>query len=101
MTKPKLTKAEQIKDLERKLLETQAQLAHVYHFAGQYLVEADRHRTLGSGILVRLNYLGGKQVCNPFVLKDGFSPETIAALLAELKYSYDKTIEFKPLEPKP
>jgi hypothetical protein len=82
--------------LERKNRELEAQLAHVYHFARVGLVKATRNNTMGSGILVRLNYLGGKEVCPAFLIKDGLSDELIQALLESLKYSYERAVEFKP-----
>ena len=83
---------------ERKLRETEAQLVHVYHFAQHGILKADTKRTVGSGILVQLHYLGGAEVCPAFVVKDGFSDQTITALCADLQRSYEKTIEFKPWE---
>jgi hypothetical protein len=96
MTKAKERLQEELAVLKRKLLETEAQLVHVYHFAHHGILKADTKRTLGSGILVRLNYLGGAEVCLPFVVKDGFSDETISALHEDISRSYDKTIEFRP-----
>jgi hypothetical protein len=87
---------QQVIKLQRQKLELEAQLAHVYHFASHGLAKADTKRTIGSGVLVQLHYLGGAEVCLPFVIKDGFSDETITGLLADLRRSYEKTIEFKP-----
>lgn len=97
MTKPvKPSKAQQIATLERKLMESQAQAANIYHFAKSRLLSANRDKIMGSGVIVRLSYLGGKDVCDPFMIKDGFSDETIKALIADMVYSYERAIEFKP-----
>jgi len=34
----------------------------------------------------------------PTLIRDGLSPETIAAIKADLKRSYDLAIQFKPKE---
>lgn len=86
----------EVATLKRKNMELEAQLAHVYHFAEQGILQANRDTTFGSGVLVRLSYLGGREVCSPFVIKDGLSNGTIAALRDDLAYSYTKTMEFKP-----
>lgn len=82
--------------LKRKLVEVEGQLASTYFFAGVGVDKATRASCMGSGILITMHYLGGKAVCEPFVLKDGPSDETRAALMADLSYSYDKAVEFKP-----
>jgi hypothetical protein len=97
VTKTKPNKADQIATLKRKNMELEAQLSSTYHFVGHGLIKADRSRTLGSGVLVQLAYLGGREVCKPFVLKDGLSDATIEAICEDLRYSYAKSMEFKPL----
>lgn len=95
--KPKPSKAETIATLQRKLAEAEAAQAHIYHFAKAFIqANTTRAKMMGSGIVVRLNYLGGKEVCSPFMLKNGFSDELIAALVADMQYSFANAIEFKP-----
>lgn len=96
MLKKKNKKDLRIAELERKNRELEGQMAHVYHFAEIGLVKATRDNTFGSGVLVTMAYLGGREVCHPFMLKDGLSDATIAALCDDLAYSYNKTMEFKP-----
>lgn len=86
----------EIDKLKRKTAELEAQLIHVYHFADRQIGNASRSKMMGSGIIVQMTHLGGKEVCPAFMLKDGLSDETIAALKADLKYSFDKGTEFKP-----
>lgn len=85
-----------IETLERKNRELEANLAHTYHFAQAGIIQAGRDRTMGSGIVVTMHYLGGKEVCPPFMLKDGLSVPLIAALCNDLIYSFDRAVEFKP-----
>lgn len=92
MTKKPTTKA----DLQRKVKELEAQLVHQYHFATHTIDKAGMRHCLGSAVILELTCLGGTKVIEPVAIKDGLSAETIAALKADLKRSYDLTVEFKP-----
>ncbi len=98
-TKPlkpaKLTKAQ----LKAKVIELEAQLVHTSFFAGAEIKKCTRTRYGGSAIIVTLHGIGGKPICMPFAIKDGFSDETIKALLSDLQYTYDRAIEFTPVKP--
>ncbi len=96
MTPKTSKKAARVAALERKVLELEAQLVHVYHFARIGIAKAGRDRTRGSAVVVRLTYLGGAEVCPPFALKDGLSPATIEALTEDVRYSYERTTELRP-----
>ena len=89
-------KIARIKELERKNRELEAQLAYVYHYAKHGIAKTDRSQMTGSGIVVQLHWLGGKEVCPAFLMKDGFSKATIEALTEDLKFSYERAVEFKP-----
>jgi hypothetical protein len=91
MKKP-ITKA----DLQRKVKELEAQLVHQYHFATAEIGKASIQKTFGSAVILELTFLGGRKVCEPVAIKDGLSDETIAAIKADLKRSYERTVEFKP-----
>ena len=90
--KPKTTKAE----LERKLLEALAGQAHVYHFADTSIGKASTSHLLGSGVVMTLTVLGGREICSPVLLRDGLSDETIAALRGDLNRSYELATLYKP-----
>lgn len=83
------------KELEYRILELNAQLVHVYHFADATLDGAGK-RLLGSGVLLRLNGLGGKELINPMVIRDGLSDETIAAIRKDIQRSYELATLYKP-----
>lgn len=85
-------------DLRRKLTEALAGQAHVYHFAGCELQKLSTDKLLGSGVVITMTVLGGRLGMQPTLIRDGLSPETIAAIKADLKRSYDLAIEFKPKE---
>lgn len=91
MKKP-VTKA----DLQRKVKELEAQLVHQYHFAAARIDRASIKKTMGSAVIMELTFLGGAKIFEPVAIKDGLSDETIAAIKADLKRSYERTVEFKP-----
>ena len=92
MAKPKpQTKA----DLARRVIELEAQLASTYHFASQNLHKAGSP-LMGSGVLVTLTALGGRELICPVVIRDGLSDATIAALRADMVRSFELATAFKP-----
>jgi hypothetical protein len=93
MTK-KPAKSERIAILERRNRELEAQLAHVPHFARQGLEKARGVR--GGAVIVQMHWLGGREVCLPFSIKDGPSDATIDALIADLRRTYESITELKP-----
>lgn len=94
--KTKQTKAQRITELERQLSEALAGQSHVYHFAQVGLAKAGRSHLLGSGVILTLTVLGGRKICEPVLIRDGLSPETIDALNMDMVRSYESAIEFKP-----
>lgn len=93
MIKPKKNKQTKA-DLHRQVLELTAQLAGMYHFADATLHKAEHFK--GSGVLLQLTALGGSEIIVPIVIRDGLSPETIAALRADILRSYEVATAFKP-----
>lgn len=93
-TKP--TKAQRIATLERQLREALAGQVHQYHFASQYLPKASTDKLMGSGVVLTLTVLGGREICEPVLIRDGLSAETITALQADLKRSYELATMYKP-----
>jgi hypothetical protein len=81
--------------LEREILELTAQLAHVYEFANQSIDKASQRHRMASGVLLQLSAVGGKNIIDPVMIKDGLSDDTIAAIKADLKRSYDLAIMFR------
>ncbi len=89
--KPKPTKQQ----LLRRVLELESQMAHTYHFANATLDKTSTKYLMASGVLLQLTGIGGKDLINPVMIKDGLSDETIAAIRADLKRSYDLAVAFK------
>lgn len=96
--KPKKTQLleQGIATLKRKLMEAEAAQAHVYHFAKHGILGASREKAKGGGLIVRMHWLGGKEVCLPFMLKDGLGAKTIEGLLEDFAYSFEEATVFKP-----
>jgi len=82
-------------DLERKVVELTGQLASTYHYADANLDKAGPELT-GSGVLLQLHALGGRELIEPVVIQDGLSPETIAALRKDIERSYELATMLKP-----
>ena len=82
-------------DLRRKIVELEAQLAHQYHFADVALHKAGA-ALQGSGLLLQMHALGGREVVPPVVIRGGLSDDTLAALRRDIVRSYTEAVEFKP-----
>ena len=96
MTPKKQTKAERIRELERKLVEAQAQQIHNYHFASAELDKLGTTHCMGSAVVVTLTTLGGGKTMGPVAIRNGLSDVTINALKDDLLRSFNQAIEFKP-----
>lgn len=92
MKSPKVQKPSRL-TLGRKILELESQLAHRYSFAMTEIDGASIDRLMGSGVLLQLTGIGGKDIIHPVVIKDGLSLE---AIKADLVRSYDLAVMFKP-----
>ena len=91
-TKPKgPTKA----DLKRQIAELNAQMASTYHFAAAGLHKAG-DAMMGSGVMIQLTGLGGKEIINPVVIRDGLSQDTIDAIRKDILRSYELATMLKP-----
>lgn len=92
---PKLKKPTKAQ-LQRKVLELESQLIHVYHFAAKNLDRVGTDRLLGSGVILQLSLLGGAKPFAPVMIRNGLSRETINALKADLIRSYEDATVLKP-----
>jgi hypothetical protein len=95
-TASKQTLAARISTLERELQEAIAGQAHTYHFADAYLDKASTKHLSASGVILTLTVLGGRAICEPVLIRDGLSEETIAALKADMRRSYELATMYKP-----
>lgn len=83
-------------ELQQQIKELEAQLTHVPYFAINELTRTSEKYLLGSGVLITMHGIGGKQLVTPFMVKDGLSQETIEALKADLRRTYELMVSFNP-----
>jgi hypothetical protein len=88
----KLTRAQ----LERKVLELESQLIHVYHFADATIHKAGTSYMMASAVLLQITALGGREIIPAVAIRDGLSDETIAAIRADLRRSFSLGTVYKP-----
>ena len=87
---------QRIEELENKLRSAEAYQVHKLHFAPYALDKLSTDKMCGSGVIISITSLGGKSIVDPTVISDGLSPETIAALQADMRRSFEKRMELKP-----
>lgn len=85
------------KELTHKIRELKAQLASTYYFASIEIQKLGTDKLTASGVLVCLYHIGGEEASIPFMVKDGFSKETIDALHADINRSYELAVMPKPV----
>lgn len=96
MSKSKAAAQNRIKELERLLVEAKAQQTRVYHFADIGVVGASTNSYTGSGVILTITGLGGKELIPPTLIRNGLSVESIEALRADIRRSYLDSISLKP-----
>lgn len=94
--KPKQTKTQRIAELERKLVEATAIQADNYHFADANIGKASTEHMRGSGVIITIKALGGREIVEPVLIPDGLSVETIDALRSDLRRAFLRATELKP-----
>jgi hypothetical protein len=92
MKPPKPTK----KQLRHRIKEAVASQVHTYYFAESAIDKVSIDHLLGSGVLLELHFIGGKEAVLPVMIKDGLSAATIDAIKADLARSYSLATAFKP-----
>lgn len=83
-------------ELERKIFDLESQLVHRCHFASRSIDKAGTKHLIGSGVIISLVVLGGREIIEPLCIRDGLSDETIAAIKADIARSYEIATMFKP-----
>lgn len=92
----KQTKAQRITELGYKLEEAKAYHIYRHHFASKALDKFSTDKLMGSGVVLSLTLVGGKELFEPVMICNGLSKETIAALKADLVRSFNYATEMKP-----
>lgn len=96
MKPEKRTKAQRIAELEQKLEEAKAYHIYRHHFASKVLNRFSTDNLMGSGVVLSLTLVGGKELFEPVLICNGLSKETIATLKADLVRSFNYATEMKP-----
>lgn len=91
-------KAKTRSELEREIKELKGQLANSYYLASNAVERASANHLMASGAVLTITALGGREIIDSVVIRDGLSKETIAAIKADLKRSYDLATLHKPKE---
>ena len=86
--------------LKRRILELESQLPHRYEMADTALGKCGTDMNMAGGVLLQLSTLGGKELINPVMIKDGLSDGTIKCIREDLLRSYNLTVMYKPKERK-
>ena len=94
--KAQIVKRPTRQELERKVKELESQLVHRHHFATRSIDKAGTKNIMGSGVIISLVVLGGREIIEPLCIRDGLSDETINALKADIIRSYEIATMFKP-----
>lgn len=87
---------QRIEELENKLRSAEAYQVHKLHFASYALDKISTDKMGGSGVIISITTLNGKPIVDPTVISDGLSPETIAALQADMRRSFEERTELRP-----
>ncbi len=80
--------------LQREIVELKAQMASSYALAGVNLAKVSDKNLMGSGVLLELSFIGGKDAISPVMIHNGLSPATIDAIRLDLIASH-KLLSFK------
>lgn len=86
----------ELSEVQRKLRETEAQLIHGYHSADTKIDKASTAHLMGSGVVLSLVVLGGREIFAPVCIRDGLSQSTIDAIKNDLRRSYELAASWKP-----
>ena len=83
------------KQLEFKLAEALASSPTRYNIAYGNIKNANIDKLMGSGVLITIQYIGGKNIIDPVLIRDGLSNETIEAIKSDIKRSCDLAVMHK------
>lgn len=73
--------------LARKVQELEGQLSSRYSATHRDLHKAGSDHLMGSGCLIQLTALGGRELVGAVIIKDGLSKATIDSIKADIKRS--------------
>jgi hypothetical protein len=86
MTTKKLSRVAQ---LAKDLLQYKAMDVMTLFMAYHAMKKVNKDKYMASGVIVTIQNLSGETIVGPFMVQDGLSAETIAAIQADIKATYD------------
>lgn len=92
--KNKIDKDARIKELERKLRESEALQIHKLHFLSENVKKY--HNLKGSGVIVAFQRLGAESEDGLVLIRNGLSLATIRSLQKDIRASWEYATEFQP-----
>lgn len=84
-----------IAELERKLFEARASYAATYGTAFDAISKASSDY-MGSGVVIQMNAIGGKEIIPPVMIRDGISAATVKAIQDDLRRSFELATMVNP-----
>ena len=88
---------QEITNLEKKIEALEAQLVSTRSFAIKYAKDMAKKNFFGSGIILEIKSLGGKQLLgNPVMVANGLSKETWEHIIKDLENSLRYSLELVP-----
>lgn len=83
------------KQLKRELLEAHASTVLAHKFAHDTIKKCSTDSLMGSGVVIQLTGIGGKELMPTVLVRDGLSNETIEAIKRDIKRSSDLAMSIK------
>ena len=74
--------------LLQKVKELRAELPISYTMANSTIDKASVDKLMASGVMLQLTGIGGREIIEPIIIRDGLSKETIDAIKADIKRSF-------------
>lgn len=75
------------KQLKRQIIELKGSKIIAHTLASSTIKKASTDTLMGSGVLIQLTGIGGKEIINPVLIRDGLSNDTIEAIKRDIKRS--------------
>lgn len=94
MNKKPTDKDARIKELERKLRESEALQIHKLHYLSENVKKY--HNLKGSGIIVTFQRLGAESEDGPVLIRNGLSLATVRSLQRDIRASWEYAVQFEP-----
>lgn len=89
-----------IKKLENELVQNKAHDIFTLKLAHENVAKCTTKRFMASGVIIRIQALNGSDLAESFLIQDGLSDETIAAIQADIMRTYELRLAYAAIKPK-